>query len=301
MHTFGAYFGLAVSMALDNPTKKSKQEREKANELNTSRYDSDITAMLGTIVLWILWPSFNGALAPTPAAQMRVVLNTVLALASSCVWAFLISYLAEKNKFDMVHIQNATLAGGIAIGSSSDLVVGPGGAIIIGAIGGIVSVLGYIYVSPWLAEKIGLQDTCGVHNLHGMPGLVGACAGTISCAVASEKIYGTDFTDMFNGRTPSEQWPHQLYALLVTLGIALVGGLLTGLVMKLVDPSPTKEYDDSQYWTGEGEPLIERDPEALSLLLTETIGAAMPANKPADTVPTEQALVEAAPPAAAAM
>ena len=120
MHTFGAYFGLAVSMGLGIPTKKNQQEREKANELNTSRYDSDITAMLGTLVLWILWPSFNGALAPTPAAQMRVVLNTVLSLASSCVWAFLVSYLVEKSKFDMVHIQNATLAGGIAIGHAAD-------------------------------------------------------------------------------------------------------------------------------------------------------------------------------------
>ena len=61
--------------------------------------------MIGTLVLWICWPSFNGALAPTPDAQVRVVVNTVLALTSSCTWSFLVSHLCCKGRFDMVHVQ----------------------------------------------------------------------------------------------------------------------------------------------------------------------------------------------------
>ena len=46
-----------------------------------------------------------------------------------------------------VHIQNATLAGGVAVGTSADLQIEPWGAILIGIIAGLVSVLGYAYVT----------------------------------------------------------------------------------------------------------------------------------------------------------
>ena len=47
----------------------------------------------------------------------------------------------------MEHIQNATLAGGVAIGASADLLVGPWAASLIGALAGILSVTGFELVS----------------------------------------------------------------------------------------------------------------------------------------------------------
>lgn len=46
-----------------------------------------------------------------------------------------------------MHIQNATLAGGVAIGSVADMLIGPWGALLIGSIGGAISVIGYKYLS----------------------------------------------------------------------------------------------------------------------------------------------------------
>lgn len=84
----------------------------------------------------------------------------------------------------MVHIANSTLAGGVAIGSSADVVLDPVHSLLLGSIAGVISVLGFEYLTvlfyleklnldfqPFLDRKFKIQDTCGVHNLHGMPGI----------------------------------------------------------------------------------------------------------------------------------
>jgi ammonium transporter Rh len=45
------------------------------------------------------------------------------------------------------HIQNATLAGGVAVGSVADMVIQPWGAMLIGFSGGLISVVGYKLIS----------------------------------------------------------------------------------------------------------------------------------------------------------
>ena len=46
-----------------------------------------------------------------------------------------------------VHIQNATLAGGVAVGACADMVIEPWGALLIGSFSGVISVLGYTFLS----------------------------------------------------------------------------------------------------------------------------------------------------------
>ena len=60
---------------------------------------------LGTIFLWLFWPSFNAGLAEGDA-QHRAVINTYYSLAAACVTAFAVSSLVSKeNKFDMVRLR----------------------------------------------------------------------------------------------------------------------------------------------------------------------------------------------------
>lgn len=45
-------------------------------------------------------------------------------------------------------------------------------------------------LQPILESRFKLQDTCGVHNLHGMPGLLGAILGVVVAALATHEAYG---------------------------------------------------------------------------------------------------------------
>merc|ERR1711981_1405043 len=111
------------------------KEAVKNHPKATGSYNSELCAMIGTLFLWMFWPSFNGALAEGNS-QHRVIVNTVLALTSSCMGAFITSAMFHDGKFGMEEVLNATLAGGVIIGSSSDLVVDAVFAILIGFVGG---------------------------------------------------------------------------------------------------------------------------------------------------------------------
>lgn len=113
-------------------------------------------------------------------------------------------------RLDMEVVLNATLAGGVSVGSASDLVVTGGVAMAIGSLAGIVSAVGFLKLSAFLQEKIHLHDTCGVHNLHGLPGVLGGVIGAISASLADSSFdddaaLEATFPKLAEGRTTSEQ------------------------------------------------------------------------------------------------
>lgn len=244
VHTFGAYFGVAASFFFFN--KEAMKDEKKRCE---GSYNSQLIAMIGTIFLWMYWPSFNGALA-TSSQQQRVIVNTVLAISSSCVCAVGVSRIMLQ-RIDMEVLLNATLAGGVSVGSASDLVVTGGISMIIGAVAGIVSAFGFLKLSKFLSSTIGLHDTCGVHNLHGLPGVLGGIFGSISAAASTstfdEVSANATFPAMADGRTASAQGWYQLGALFVTLAISLSGGAITGFITSRCC-SVEELFDDKEHF-----------------------------------------------------
>ncbi|XP_003254233.1 ammonium transporter Rh type A isoform X1 [Nomascus leucogenys] len=230
IHAFGAYFGLAVAGIL----YRSGLRRGHKNEEST--YCSDLFAMIGTLFLWVFWPSFNSAIAEPGDKQCRAIVNTYFSLAACVLTAFAFSSLVEhRGKLNMVHIQNATLAGGVAVGTCADMAIHPFGSMIIGSIAGMVSVFGYKFLTPLFTTKLRIHDTCGVHNLHGLPGVVGGLAGIVAVAMGASNM----------------SMAMQAAALGSSIGTAVVGGLITGLILKLPfwgQPTDQNCYDDSVYW-----------------------------------------------------
>lgn len=274
VHTFGAFFGAACAWMFG-----PKAARDHPNE--GTDYASDRIAMAGTIFLFMFWPSFNGALANS-LGRNRVIINTYLSIAASALTTFAASrFFRKSRKFNMIDIQNATLAGGVAVGSSADLVIQPWGAVIVGAVAGVVSTWGYVFIKPWLEEKIHLHDTAGVLHLHGIPGIIGAIGGAISAALATDEEYGQPVWLVFPKRAPAdpnnaelvywqsqgydvgpgddrtavEQGGYQIAALIVTLALSISGGLVVGYLAKKVCKTPEDGslFDDTPTWEKEEE------------------------------------------------
>ncbi|XP_025270676.1 ammonium transporter Rh type B isoform X3 [Camponotus floridanus] len=273
VHVFGAYFGLAISFVF------GMKEQPKEHELEGSSYQSDIFAMIGTVFLWLFWPSFN-SVDLIGDDQQRAIINTLLSISASCVITFAVSaFVSKDNKFNMVHVQNSTLAGGVAIGTAAGMMCEPVGALIIGALSGVISVLGYKYLTPIMQKRLHIHDTCGVHNLHGMPGILAALFGALMADLASETSYSYSLYQIFPARAPSseagvsemrdnygiskgfdrtahQQAGYQLLSLAVTLGISIISGLITGLFLRTSLCSwitDKQKFDDQFVWELEEE------------------------------------------------
>ena len=253
IHAFGAYFGLALSLAIGNP----------GSGPDTS-HKNGLFAMIGTLFLWMYWPSFNAGLT-TGAEQQRAIVNTVLSIGSSALAAFLASRALRGGKFEMEDVQNATLAGGVAMGASCTMRISPTGALLLGWVAGVLSTNGFRFGSD-LLRSMGICDTCGIHNLHGMPAVLGGVTSALVASMANEEKYESQaglaavFPGMAPcsegvegpcGRTASGQASMQLAALACSVCCGIVGGLLTGGLVRLPWFEPLKNeacWEDSESW-----------------------------------------------------
>ncbi|XP_032369261.1 rh50-like protein [Etheostoma spectabile] len=271
IHLFACYFGLGVTFVLYRPSLNEGHSKE------ITSYHSDILSVMGTLFLWVFWPSFNSALTFKGDDQHRAILHTFIGLSSSTITAFALSVLFNKRgKLTMADIQNVTLAGGVTVGASVDMMISPVAAYALGIMGCIACFFGYKYLTPFLARRMRIQDQCGIHNLHGLTGLISSAAGICAILLATEETYGPSMYQIFShrappegdpkllelqrlipglkpglGRTAQEQALFQVAAVFSTIAASAIGGLLTGLVMKLpfmASPSYQDCFDDELFF-----------------------------------------------------
>ncbi len=212
IHSFGALFGISAAISL---TTKQDMEIPIESDATTDKY-----SVLGSMVLWVFWPSFCAALVPVEAIPYTVV-NVFIALCGSTLATYFVS-VKLRGKVLIADIANAALAGGVAIGATCDFASHPQ-AMIIGLLAGTISTFGFAILQDKQQKFHKIVDTCGVSNLHGLPGIFGGLAA----------IFVIDGIDAFS----------QLKGIAVTLVIAVVSGLLGGKLIALF--GRTKEvYND---------------------------------------------------------
>ncbi|NXD31297.1 RHD protein, partial [Spelaeornis formosus] len=236
VHLFGAYFGLAVTSRFP--------EAPPALDKSRSTPKSELLSMLGSVFVWVLWPSFNSVLA---GSKREAVLNTYLALAVSAVAAFMLSALTSRDgKFRTAHIHGAVLAGGVAISYTAPSIQHPCAAMMLGLLGSGTAVLGSHCLQRCFNPALKLQDTSGVHFTFGLPAVLGAVAAVV-LRVVEKGI--------------EKQWNNlsslgylifvDVGAFCQTISTALVSGLITGLILNiklLKAVHVSKYFDDQFYW-----------------------------------------------------
>ncbi|OWK54115.1 RH-like protein [Lonchura striata] len=257
VHLFGAYFGLALTSRFPEPPP--------GLDKNRSTPKSELLSVLGTVFVWVFWPSFNSILADS---KKKAVLNTYLALAVSAVAAFMLSALTSKDgKFRMAHIRSAALAGGVAVSYTAHLIQHPWIAMILGLLGSVITILGshclQVMLKPlngsWIScvnvcnyqlvtlgvnetfsssqrcfnPALKLQDTSGVHFTFGLPAVLGAVAAVVLRVV--EDGIATQWNDLSSlGYTAF----YYIGAFCQTISTALITGFITETPITQNPPLP---------------------------------------------------------------
>jgi ammonium transporter Rh len=216
IHAFGAYFGLGV---ISNTLSKFEGGPQAENNATSNQF-----CLIGGMMLWIFWPSFTSALVEPELVSLTAI-NTVFALCGATLATYVFSRII-RGKIEIEDIANAALAGGVAIGSVCNL-TSPGYAILIGLVAGTLSTLGYAIIAPKVEKLIRGTDTCGVHNLHGMPGVLGGLAG------------------MFFANSPGIQ----LGGILITVVLGFVMGKIAGVIIRTLGQKEIPYSDEDEFIT----------------------------------------------------
>ncbi|KAJ8385575.1 hypothetical protein AAFF_G00185290 [Aldrovandia affinis] len=237
LHIFGACFGLTMSWILFRSGLEPRHEKEGSDRT------TGLFSAMGALFLWMFWPSFNSVLIGQSFLEqkLRAIYSTYLSLATSAVTAFAVSVVTSpQGKINKVHIQNASLAGGVAVGVAASAVDVPWVAMAIGLCAGLISTLGLRHMKPHLQFVFKCHDTCGVLSIHGMPGILGWAAYLLIQVARSP-----DITVALNFAM------YHLCTLMVTLSMSLSLGAVTGIFVKWNvwrPPQDRKFFDDQAFW-----------------------------------------------------
>ncbi|XP_053291421.1 rh blood group, D antigen isoform X2 [Pleuronectes platessa] len=237
LHIFGAFFGLMLTWILYRKGSDEQFEKE------TFHHRSGLFSMLGTVFLWMFWPSFNSVLVDdrSPGRKLEAVCSTYLALAVSSVTAAAVSVLSSpKGKLNLIHMQRCTLAGGVAVGVAMSVVHQPWEAMMIGFTAAVVSTIGHRYLKTQMLLAFQCHDTCAVLSTHGLPGLLGWTAHLL-----------LQIKDCENHTTAIRFAVFHICTLLLTVTISLSMGIITGLILKWDfwrPPQDKKCFDDQAFW-----------------------------------------------------
>lgn len=171
--------------------KYTKDKDGKITKVNAIPGHNIPIGALGVFILWLGWYGFNGAAATSVAELGSIFVTTTIAPAIATVVCMIFTWI-KYGKPDVSMCLNASLAGLVAITASCD-VTDAFGAIVIGAVAGVLVVFGV-----WLLDyKLRIDDPVGavaVHCLNGIWGTIAVGLFATDTAPAFARGYGDGVT-----------------------------------------------------------------------------------------------------------
>ncbi|HUX31235.1 MAG TPA: ammonium transporter [Thiobacillus sp.] len=145
--------------------------------------------MIGASLLWVGWFGFNaGSNLEATGGAALAFLNTILATAAAGM-AWMLAEWMLRGKPSMLGLASGVVAGLVAVTPAAGL-VGPMGAIVLGAIAGVVCLWGV----TGLKKMLGYDDSLDVFGIHGIGGIIGAIGTGIFVAPALGGVGVDDYT-----------------------------------------------------------------------------------------------------------
>ncbi len=179
-----------------------------------------VLTFIGASLLWVGWFGFNAGSAVTAGMQagMAMTVTQIATAAAGLSWMFV--EWALRGKPTVIGICSGAVAGLVAITPASGF-VGPGGALAIGALAGIVCYWG----ATGLKHMFGYDDALDCFGVHGIGGALGAI---LTGVFAISEYGGTAGLLEGNGMQVVNQ--------LEGLGIVIVYDAIASLIiLKIID------------------------------------------------------------------
>jgi Amt family ammonium transporter len=191
--------------------------------------------MTGAGMLWVGWFGFNGgsALTADAAAGSAILATHLAASAGALVWMAL--EWTRIQKPTSVGIVTGAVAG-LATITPAACYVGPAGAAVIGALGGLAC----FFATVTIKQRFSIDDSLDVFAVHGIGGMLGSLLVSV---FALATLGGA-------GLPQDATWIRQLLVQALAVGTTLVwSAAATFVIVKLIRPmtgsrvSEEEEYD----------------------------------------------------------
>lgn len=197
---------------------------------------SPAMTMTGAGILWVGWFGFNGgsALAADQSAAAAIIATHVAASAGALTWTA-IEWL-KMGKPTSVGLVTGCVAG-LATVTPAAGYIGPGGAIVLGALGGAVCFACVLFVK----QRLLIDDSLDVFAVHGVGGML----GSLLLAVFALKALGG------HGLAEGMEWAGQLGVQALAVGVtALWSGVVTWAIIKAVNLAVARRVSAEEEYEG---------------------------------------------------